>query len=98
MSIIINGNITINGNVHINETEDKVSKAKDKLLNILFCKRKDPNWGGRDAWIEMLDMYFMGDYEGVSERISTFKDGRSKAKALECLCIIISNNIFSWQK
>ena len=103
MSIIINGNITINGNVNINEsgeisTADKVSKAKDELLVILFYKRNSENWGGREAWIEMLDMYFIGDYESISERISTFKDGRSKAKALSCLAIIIANNVFSWQK
>ncbi len=98
MSITISGNITINGNVNVSDSADQISKAKDKLLNVLFYKRKCSDWGGREGWIEMLDMYFMGNYEMLRETISTFKDGKSKAKALSCLNAIIADNIFSWQK
>lgn len=99
MSIIINGGVTINGNVTINnENEEEVSKAKDKLLNILFYKRNNSDWGGREGWIEMLDMYFFGNYEGLCDHISTFKDGKSKEKAISCLQTIIADNIFSWQR
>ena len=98
MSIIINGNITINGNVHISESADKVSKAKDRLLDILFHKRNCADWGGREGWIEMLDLYFIGAYELIYENISEFKDSATKAKALECLQTIIADDVFTWQK
>lgn len=98
MSIIINGNITINGNVHINDKADEVSKAKDKLLDTLFYKRNCADWGGREGWVEMLDMYFMGSYEALYEHINSFKDSKSKEKALSCLHPIIADNVFSWQK
>lgn len=99
MSIIINGGVTINGNVHISgDAESAVSKAKDKLLNILFHKRNNSDWGGREGWVEMLDMYFFGNYKALCDHINTFKDGKSKEKAISCLQTIIADNVFSWQK
>lgn len=98
MSIIIKGNITINGNVYINEDVDKISKARDMLLNILFHKRNCADWGSRDGWTQMLDWYFIGAYELLHQHISEFKDSVSKKKALECLSLIITDNAFSWQK
>lgn len=98
MSINISGSVTINGNVIINGSEDKVSKAKDKFLNILFYKRNCADWGGREGWVEMLDMYFFGNYETLCDHISNFKDGKSKEKAISCLRTIIADNVFSWQK
>ena len=96
--LIINGNITINGNVNINDKSNKISKAKDDLLNVLYHKRNCADWGAREGWTQMLDWYFVGAYELLSEHISEFKNSISKAKALSCLNIIIADNSFSWQK
>ena len=95
--LIINGNITINGNVNISEKSDEISKAKDDLLNVLYHKRNCADWGAREGWTQMLDWYFVGAYELLNEHISEFKNSISKAKALECLRIIIAANAFSWQ-
>ena len=99
MTIHISGAVTINGNVYINdEKESEISKAKDQLLNILFYNRNSDSWGGREGWVEMLDLYFKGAYEMIYEQIESFKESKSKDAALSCLHLIISNNLFSWQK
>ena len=99
MTIHIIGAVTINGNVYINdEKESEISKAKDQLLNILFYKRNSDSWGGRDGWVEMLDLYFKGAYEMLYEHIEGFSESKSKDAALSCLRPIIANNLFSWQK
>lgn len=93
MTITINGNVTINGNIYVNtERETEISKAKDQLLSILFRKRNNNAWGGRESWIKMLDMYFCRQYNQLAMEINSFVDGNSKEKALGCLSIITTQN------
>lgn len=95
MSITVHGNITINGNVYINSnpSDEEVSIAKDKFLELLYNKRNKPSWGGRTGWNEMLEDYLMGRYWKLYRRIlgmTNNKQTRSKEKALSYLETIIA--------
>lgn len=78
-------------NVTIYEREDRVEKAKSDLLTKLYHAREKDTMGGRETWLELLDMYFKYDYEGMREVISGFsgKGGATRAACLRCLDIII---------
>ena len=78
-------NITMNNcTVSIYEAEDKVEKAKSELLNRLYYDREKDTMGGRDGWLELLDMYFMRQYEEMVEKIQSYT-GRGQATRNACL-------------
>ena len=85
-------NITMNNcTVSIYEAEDKVEKAKSELLNRLYYAREKDTMGGRDGWLELLDMYFMYRYEDMVEKIKSFtgKGQATRNACLRCLKTII---------
>lgn len=85
-------NITMNNcTVSIYEAEDKVEKAKSELLNRLYYAREKDTMGGREGWLELLDMYFMYRYEDMVERIKSFagKGQATRNACLRCLNTII---------
>ena len=80
-----------NCTVSIYEAEDKVEKAKSELLNRLYYAREKDIMGGREGWLELLDMYFMYRYEDMVERIKSFtgKGQATRNACLRCLNTII---------
>lgn len=78
-------------NITIYEREDRVEKAKSDLLTKLYHAREKDTMGGRETWLELLDMYFRLDFESMKEMISAFsgKGGATRAACLRCLDIII---------
>lgn len=80
-----------NCTVSIYEAEDKVEKAKSELLNRLYYAREKDTMGGRDGWLELLDMYFMYRYEDMVEKIQSFtgKGQATRNACLKCLNTII---------
>lgn len=94
--MLVKGNVTINGNVNIyypGDEEDRVKKAKDKLINLLWNKRNSPAWGGKKHWEKMLDLYMMHKYNEMFLEIlgmSENKQEKTKEKALSYLMTIIN--------
>lgn len=88
-------NLTINNStVYININEDKVAQAKDQLLRKLYYARNKPTMGGHEAWHELLDMYYMGNYKGMKEFIKSChgKGGKTRKECLEHLNTITGRN------
>lgn len=79
MNIVMN-----NCTVSIYEAEDKVEKAKSELLNRLYYAREKDTMGGYQGWLELLDMYFMREYEAMVERIQSYS-GYGQATRNTCL-------------
>ena len=81
-----------NSTVTIYEREDRVEKAKSDLLTKLYHSREKETMGGREMWLELLDMYFRLDFEGMREVIAAFtgKGGATRAACLRCLDVIIA--------
>ena len=78
-------NITMkNCTVSIYEAENKVEKAKSELLNRLYYAREKDTMGGYQGWLELLDMYFMREYEAMVERIQSYA-GYGQATRNACL-------------
>ena len=63
-----NINIT-NSTVTIINNNGAVSKAKDKLLTVLYHARNKNTIGGYNMWLKLLDMYFVGNYKGMYNHI-----------------------------
>ena len=85
-------NITINNQGTVNiYAEDLVSKAKDLLLTKLYYARNKETMGGYEAWLELLDMYYAEDFEGMQEFIKSCKGkgGKTRNECLRHLNIII---------
>jgi len=78
-------NITINNStVYININEDTVSNAKSQLLEKLYYARNKDTMGGYEAWLQLLDWYYMGAYNKMIEHIKSCK-GKGGATRAECL-------------
>lgn len=86
MSNIIIKNSTVN--IY---TEDSISKAKDELLTKLYYARNKDTMGGYEAWLKLLDMYFIGDYIGMYNFIKSChgKGGKTRSECIKKLNIII---------
>ena len=80
-----------NSIVNIYNDNDAVSKAKDELLTKLYYARNKPTMGGYDAWIRLLDMYYMGNYIDMYKFIESChgKGGKTRNECLKNLESII---------
>ena len=89
-------NITINNHGILNNynSEDSVNQAKDKLLTKLYYARNKETMGGYEAWIELLDMYYAEDFEGMQQFIKSCKGkgGKTRNECIRCICIIMKGN------
>lgn len=88
--IIINN--TKGGVINIyNVNESPVSEARDTLLTKLYYARNKDTMGGREAWLQLLDWYYMGDYQAMYDLIKACKGrgGKTRHDCLECLNIIM---------
>ena len=85
-------NFTINNStVYININDNIVSDAKDKLLTKLYYARNKSTIGGHAAWENLLHMYYMGNYQGMKNFISSCrgKGGKTRNECVELINIII---------
>ena len=90
-------NITINnanGTVIINYNVDTTEKAKDELLEKLYYARNKDTMGGYKAWIKLLDMYYMQDYQGMIQFIKSCRGrgGKTRNECIKKLETIIGGN------
>lgn len=84
--------ITINnygGNITINEVPKKNFDPRSTLLSRMYYARNKQTLGGYDAWLQLLDMYYSGEYDKMIEHISSCKGrGNTKSVCLKCLNMI----------
>lgn len=83
--------IAINNNYgNIIEVSDRAESAKSDLLSRMYYARELPTMGGREVWLDLLDMYFMGEWDRMIETISSFNGagGRTRAACIRDLNII----------
>ena len=89
-------NITINNYGTINICDDTVSNARNQLLTKLYWARNKDTMGGYKAWLNLLEMYYLGNFDGMREFISscTGKGGKTRNECLNYIDIIMkgSNN------
>lgn len=71
--------------------KDAIAEAKDELLRRLFYARKKDTMGGYDNWINLLDLYYSGEYEEMIENISTYSGhgGATRNAVIKLLKIIL---------
>ena len=86
--MIINNYGTIN---IYNVNEATVSNAKDNLLTKLYYARNKSTMGGYNAWLELLNMYYAADWQGMYDYISSChgKGGKTRNECLNNLEIIM---------
>lgn len=88
-------NFTINNStVYININEGSVSDAKDELLTKLYYARNKSTMGGYSAWHELLNMYYMGNYQEMKEFIKSCrgKGGKTRNECIRLINIIMGGN------
>lgn len=80
-----------NCQVTIYETQNRIEKAKSDLLTKLYYAREKDTMGGREVWLELLDMYYMQKYDEMKETIEAFEgSGQATRNAcIRCLDTII---------
>lgn len=78
-------NITINnyGTVNI-YNYDSVEDARDNLLTKMYHARNKNTMGGYEAWLQLLDWYYMGSYNKMIEFIESCHGSGGKTRN-ECL-------------
>ena len=85
--IIINNKGGVVNIYNVNNT--KVAEAKDQLLTKLYWARNKQTMGGYEAWLELLDMYYAFDWQGMYDAISSYKGkGKGGKTRNECLRLI----------
>jgi hypothetical protein len=87
-------NITINnyGTVNIyNVNDTTIAEAKDELLTKMYWARNKNTMGGYDAWLDLLDMYYSADWQGMYNYIKSCngKGGKTRRECLNKLEIIM---------
>lgn len=85
-------NIVItNSTVNIYNDCSVVSKAKDELLAKLYYARYKQTMGGYEGWLKLLDMYYIGNYVGMIDFISSChgKGGKTRNECIRHLNTII---------
>ena len=72
------------------EVADRVEFAKNDLLSRMYYARELPTMGGREVWLELLDMYYSRDWDGMIELIGGFKGagGRTRSACIKDLNMI----------
>ena len=78
-----------NSTVYISES-NPVEEARDQLLTIMYYARNKETLGGYDAWLELLDFYYSGDFEAMRHHITNLsgKGGATRNKCLHLIDII----------
>ena len=71
-----------------------VAQAKDELLTKLYHARHKTTFGGYDAWLTLLSMYYALEYRAMYAYIANCqgKGGKTRSECLENLKIIIGEN------
>ena len=84
-----------NSSVSINVYDDAIGNAKDQLLTKLYYARNKDTMGQRAGWEKLLHMYYMKNYYGMKEYISSFhgRGGRTRNECLHLLDTIIKGGI-----
>ena len=87
----MSNNIIKNSIVNIYNDNDAVSKAKDELLTKLYYARNKSTMGGYEGWLKLLDMYYIGNYVGMIDFISSChgKGGKTRNECIRHLNTII---------
>ena len=80
-------NITINNSTVNFYDRDIVAEARDELLRRLFYARHKDTIGGCDNWLKLLDHYYCGEFEEMTENIKSIK-GMGGATRKICLRLI----------
>lgn len=84
-NIIINNSIV---NIY-NVNDTTVAEAKDALLTKLYWARHKQTFGGYEAWLDLLDMYYAFDWQGMHNHISSYKGkGKGGKTRNECLALV----------
>lgn len=77
-----------NGIVNIyNVNDTKVAEAKDALLTKLYWARNKQTFGGYNAWLELLDMYYGFEWQAMHNYIKSCK-GKGGKTRYDCLKLI----------
>jgi hypothetical protein len=92
-------NITIinHGTVNIYEAKSNntisVEQAKDELLTKMYYARNKNTMGGYQAWLDLLDMYYSADWQGMCDHIGSYKGkgkgGKTRHDCLKLLEVIM---------
>ena len=71
-----------------------ITAAKNDLLDRMYHARELPTMGGREVWLDLLDMYYTGSWDEMIETISLFTGpgGRTRQTCLRDLKIIKEEN------
>ena len=81
-----------NGIVNIyNVNDTTVAEAKDALLTKMYwaARTNKQTMGGRDGWLQLLDMYYAFDWQGMYNHIISYKGkGKGGKTRNECLRLI----------
>lgn len=74
-----------------NVNDSTVAQAKDKLLTKLYWARNKQTIGGYNAWLELLGMYYDGNWQGMCDHIKSCKGkgGKTRHECLELLKTIM---------
>lgn len=84
-NIVINNQGGIVNIYNVNDTT--VAEAKDALLTKLYWARNKQTLGGYEAWLELLDMYYAFDWQGMYDHIKACKGKGGKTRH-DCLRLI----------
>ena len=72
-----------------NVNDTSVADAKDALLTKLYWARNKQTMGGYNAWLELLDMYYAFDWQGMYDHISSYKGkGKGGKTRHDCLKLL----------
>ena len=81
------------GVVNIYNANTTVSEAKDQLLTKLYWARNKQTMGGYAAWLELLNMYYAFDWQGMYDHIKSYrgkgKGGKTRHDCLKLIEIIM---------
>lgn len=91
MNITINNNGTGTINIY-NVNDTTVANAKDTLLTKMYWARNKNTMGGYQAWLDLLDMYYAADWQGMYDHIKacTGKGGATRNACLNALTTIMN--------
>lgn len=86
--------ITRNYGTIIEDSHARVEAAKNDLLERMYHARELPTMGGREVWLDLLDMYYTGSWDEMIATISLFTGpgGRTRRTCLRDLKIIKEEN------
>lgn len=81
--------ITRNYGTIIEDPHARVEAAKNDLLDRMYHARELPTMGGREVWLDLLDMYYTGSWDEMIETISLFTGpGATSSTSISSLQIV----------